>query len=108
MYIAFSEIPTSQVVSAGEEADFRCQYNGASFIGWTVNGSSNYPPDIFTQNRQADGLLSVLIITALPEYNGTLVQCVATIINGTSASVFSSPTALLLGKYKVTRTMNQN
>ena len=76
-----------------------CQYNGALLIGWTVNGSNNYPPDILTENRETDdGLVNVLTIPALPEYNGTLVQCVATVINGTSAFVVSSSTALLLGE----------
>ena len=101
MYIAFSEIPTSQVVSAGEEAEFRCQYtyNGALFIVWTVNGSYSHPFGSSTEGRQTDdSLLSILSILALPEYNGTLVQCVVTIFNGTS-SVFTSPTARLLGMY---------
>ena len=97
--VGFSETPTSQVVSAGEEAEFRCQFNGALLIGWTVNRSNSYPPDSFTENRQTDyGFVNVLTFTALPEYNGTLVQCVATIINGTSASLIFSPTALLLGE----------
>ena len=75
----FTTVPSSVVVGVREEAVFMCRYPGAS-INWRINGSgpSSYSSDSITVDNSADGQRSdTLRITALPEYNGTEVVCVA-------------------------------
>ena len=100
--LGFSEVPTSQVVFIGEETVFRCHHSTADVIAWRVNGSSvgrNPPTDITpsTNRDDDDNLVYTLTIIARPEYNGTVVECVAVFLDGSSTEV--SPTALLLGKH---------
>ena len=62
-------------------AEFRCQHQTADIIRWRVNNTlvgRNTPPDIIPGTTADDGnLVDTLFITARPEYNGTMVVCVA-------------------------------
>ena len=80
--MAFNEVPITQEVATGAEAVFRCRRPTADVIRWRVNGSlvgRNPPPDITPSIIRDDNGNSVdtLTITALPQYNGTEVVCVA-------------------------------
>ena len=80
---AFIESPTSQNVSIGEDAVFRCQHDSADTIRWRVNGvlvSRSSPPT--GVHEDADGLVDTLTITGSLEYNGTEVVCVAQFDSG--------------------------
>lgn len=85
----FTRIPESQTVGLGLDAVFHCQHRGALSIGWLVNGvpenrlndsgmfikSGNY-------RDQDNSLVYTLTILARPEYNGTMVECVAPFLDG--------------------------
>ena len=97
--IAFSIIPSSQVVSVGEEAVFKCRHPTADFIDWFVNGSlvgRNPPPDVLPGVVQGDDGTTVhtLTIVGHPEYNGTVVVCEAFFRDGPRSEL--SPAALLV------------
>ena len=65
-------------MTSGSEAVFRCGHPNATAIGWTVNGNNvNNNPD-FRQNNGIDGSLT---ITARPQYNSTMVQCIVFFID---------------------------
>ena len=98
--IAFSILPSSQVVSVDEEAVFRCRHPTADFIGWIVNGSSvgtNPPPDVFVSTVQDDNgnTVHTLTIVGRPDYNGTTVVCEA--FYRDTRPIELSPEALLQG-----------
>ena len=104
-YIAFSLIPSSKVVSIGEEAVFQCRYPAADFIDWFVNGSSvgtDPPPNVYTSIIQTDNgtTVNTLTIVGRPEYNGTVVVCEAFFRDGFLSVL--SPEALLLIKFNMT------
>ena len=87
MCVAFDEVPDSQKVSVGVEAEFRCRHSTADFIRWRVNGSlvgGNPPSGIIrdTTRDDSDNLVDTLTITARPEYNRTVVVCVASFDDG--------------------------
>ena len=89
------EAPTTLEVTAGTEAVFRCQHSGADSLGWRVNYTSveRYPlPGI------SEGL-GILTILALPEYNGTVVECVALFFDGSLPAL--SPPAYLIVQGRV-------
>ena len=101
-FLAFSIIPSSQVVSVGEEAVFKCRYPTADSIHWIVNGSLvgfNHPPDILPGIVQTDSgtLVNTLTIVGHPEYNGTVVVCEAFFREGSRSEL--SPEALLQGQH---------
>ena len=87
------------MVSAGEEAVFRCQHPSARFIDWRVNGSTggqNLSPDItYTSTHRSGTTESTLSIIAHLNYNGTVVECVAFL--GTNGSFELSPAVILQG-----------
>ena len=81
-FLEFIRSPISQDVPPGTNAEFTCQHSTADIIRWTVNGSligQNTSPDIRTAS--GDGV-NILTITARPQYNGTVVKCVAKFDNG--------------------------
>lgn len=76
--LGFTELPRTHNVTAGSEVEFRCQHSDADFIGWRVNNASvGKSPLPGVSQRQG-----TLIILALPEYNGTVVECVALFLDG--------------------------
>ena len=84
----FIEIPTSVTIEVenGVEMDamFRCRHQRVdAVISWQINGSSSrLNPDVVDSFiRDSSGtIVDTLTIPAIPEYNGTEVVCVATII----------------------------
>lgn len=98
--IAFIEEPESQNVAIGETAEFRCRHPTADYIAWTVNGTSlnNFNPNnISTTSILLPGGHSryILLIGAIPTYNGTIVICVAAFANE-CPSQQSGPAVLLI------------
>ena len=89
--IGFTELPSSVNVTAGDEAVFRCQHSDAEFIGWRVNSMPFRQTSVPGVSQGTDGSLTIL---ALPENNGTLVECVALFTDGTLP--ISSPPAILV------------
>ena len=66
-------------MSSGSEAVFRCGHRNATTIGWTVDGgNANNNPD-FRQNN--NGTTGSLTITAHPQYNLSMVRCLAFFID---------------------------
>ena len=55
-------------------ANFQCQNQAADGIAWTINGSTNFPEDVYSEKQ---GSISFLNIIARPEYNQTVVTCAA-------------------------------
>ena len=86
------------MVSAGEEAVFRCQYPSARYIDWRVNGSivgqSPFPDITHTSTQSSGTVEGILTIIAHLEYNGTVVECKAILHN---SSFELSPPAVLKG-----------
>ena len=81
VYLAFEEVPQSQLVSVGDTATFRCRHGSADVIRWRVDQvlisadpSTDITPDIV---REGDHIVHTLTIVARREYNGTEVECVA-------------------------------
>ena len=94
---AFIEVPTSQNVSLGEMAEFRCRHDSADFIEWRVNGdfiSFFNPPSGITPGFIIGG--SKLTIVGRPEYDGTEVVCVAIFVSP-SPDESTNPPAILGG-----------
>ena len=96
---AFLEIPTSQTVSLGEMAEFRCRHDTADFVAWRFNGSfinkDNCPPNISTEVIDSGSKLTII---GRHEYNGTEVVGVA-IFYTPSPPDETNPPAILRGKY---------
>ena len=78
--------PTVEVQAEGIPASFNCsvytEQLNVSVLSWRVNGTTlienprpNITADIMTNNKNSV-FLSVLRILALPQYNGTVAQCV--------------------------------
>ena len=81
-------------MTAGVEVEFRCQHSDANFIGWSVNNQSIecIPLPGVSQDH---GHLTIL---ALPEYNATVIECVALYLNG---SLELTPPAYLIVEGRV-------
>ena len=79
--LVFEEVPKSQQVSVGDSATFRCRHQSADTIRWRVDHTlitANPSPDITpTTVREGGHVVHTLTIVARPEYNGTVVECVA-------------------------------
>ena len=98
MYVEFAEYPVNVSLLIGSEtkAVFRCRHQDQSvFIGWRVNDSSlEQFPNITTSSVTENGArVSMLIIPARSEYNGTEVVCVATFLDGSRPEI--TPPAML-------------
>lgn len=98
--IAFLEEPESQNVALGDMAEFQCRHPTADYIGWTVNGTSLNsfnPQNVSTTSLVLPdgGSRYILIVGAIPTYNGTVVICVATFSNS-CPSQESGPAVLLI------------
>ena len=70
----FTTVPSSITVAVGEEAVFQCNYLGVSLY-WQINGTAVHNFPLVTVSTSGEQFY--LTITALPEYNGIEVQCVA-------------------------------
>ena len=90
--VEFTTVPSSLEVNAGEEAVFLCQYPGAA-INWLINGVAAVSSLSITITSSDEQASDTLTITALPEYNGTEVQCVALLLD---FSVQRAPAVQLL------------
>ena len=105
--IAFIEEPQSQNVVVGETAEFNCSHPTADYIGWTVNRTSVNvnvnSTNISTISISLPGGQPpryVLIVGAIPTYNGTIVICVARFTSRSCPSQRSDPAVLLIqGNY---------
>lgn len=96
----FTTIPLAKNVSAGERVVFQCQHETADGIGWKLNGTllNTFNP----ANVTATGLplpngnvIYNLILTALPRYNNTTIECIATFLNQ-EAPTSTEPVLLLI------------
>lgn len=85
----FTEVPRTLNVTAGNDAVFMCDHSDAAFLGWLINGEPALRANISGVSMQTNSLT----ILALPEYNGTEVECLALYLDGTSET---SPPALLI------------
>ena len=74
--VEFTAVPSSLEVNAGEEAVFQCRYPGAT-INWRINGAAVVISPFITITSSDEQASDTLTITALPEYNGTVTECVA-------------------------------
>ena len=83
-------------MSIGEEAVFRCEHRSAPATFWRINGTalSSRPElnDVF--NDENIGRFHTLTVTALPEYNTTVVQCVALFDSDNSQPETTAPAVL--------------
>ena len=76
---------------------YRCRHTSFDYITWRVNGSSLlHFPDIIPRAINEDGnTVYTLTIPAEPQYNGTVVECVAYFFDGSPPGVSRSPPATL-------------
>ena len=74
--VEFTMVPSSLVVNVGEEAVFQCRYPGAT-INWRINGAAVVLSPFITVTSSGQQSSDTLTITALPEYNETVIECVA-------------------------------
>ena len=79
--VVFIEVPQSVTVNSGGQAQFRCEHPSAEGYIWLINGTAlrNLPQNVLMNFIEENGVL--LLGQALPEYNMTSVQCVATFTN---------------------------
>ena len=108
-----SVLPATVVQAEGKDATFLCQLlAGSSAIEWQINGTSLRNVNISRGQirRQGRGEETVaLIITALPQFNGTSVVCILYIIetNGTVTFAESKPAHLFVQGSLLAYTMSQ-
>ena len=73
----------------GLNATFYCLHPSASATGWRLNGTSvnvRHPPHVFV-GTTGSGSTHYLTILATSDYNETVVQCFAFVINNGVQSV---------------------
>ena len=112
----FAEIPANVTVELGTAIPpCRCRHtsSGAN-IAWLVNGSpAGQFPDITSGSMNEDGnTVYTLTIPAEPQYNGTVIACIAFFHNGSptevtpTATILLTPTDSLQGTthYEITQT----
>ena len=88
--------PAPLTVAVGSEAVFQCQHLNADFITWRINGTAVRDfPDIVSISHS--GSVSSLTITARPEYNGTMVECVAVILGSNVLQQTASASMMIQG-----------
>ena len=73
--VDFNFISSPESISVNEVVVYHCSVNDTRVgINWFINGSTTLPSNI-TETRSASS--SSLTIIGLPEYNNTIVRCVA-------------------------------
>ena len=96
-FTGFAEIPANVTVELGTATPpFRCHHTSSNAgIVWIVNGSSvGRFTDIRSGSVNEDGtIVHTLTIPAEPQYNGTVVECVAIFFDGSLPEV--SPAATI-------------
>ena len=94
----FAEIPANVTVELGTATPpVRCRHTSSgAFISWRVNGLAvGQFPDIRSGSVNESGnIVRTLTIPAEPQYNGTVVECVAFFVDGSPIEV--TPAAILL------------
>ena len=80
--LGFTESPFSVNITVGEEAIFQCQYQN-TLIDWRLNGTTlraSFFPQGVSINQSplpgGGGIQHTLTITALLEYDNTIIECV--------------------------------
>ena len=69
-------VPVSLNVTVGAMASFRCDYPNADSISWRINGTAlRNLPSYLEGTYYINGRGTDLRITALPLYNGSMIQC---------------------------------
>ena len=95
-------------MTSGNNAEFRCKHTVADFLGWRVNGTSLLIatfPDFHTitiPDSDGNNIVNVLTIIAHPQYNKTVVECVALSIEGT-AEISTAATLTIQGMLYIVR-----
>ena len=96
----FAEIPANVTIELGTALPpYRCQYTSSdAHISWRVNGSSSgLFPDIRSDSVNESGnMVYTLTIPAEPQYNGTVVECVAFFLDGSFPTEVSPPATIIL------------
>ena len=88
--------PAPLIVAVGTEAVFQCQHLNSDYVTWRINGIALRDfPDIV--DIRHSGSVSSLTITACPEYNGTMVECVAVIVGNTVLQEVASALMVIQG-----------
>ena len=106
-------MPATVVQAEGLDATFLCQLPGSnSTIEWQINRTSLHNVNISggQVRRQGRGEeTEALIITALPQFNGTSIVCILYIIdtNGTVTFIDSKPALLVVQGSLIAHTMSQ-
>ena len=86
----FSLSPLSLNITENSEAVFQCQHTTAASINWKINGSIlREVPQGVRAYLNHNGVY-VLIITALYEYNPTLIDCVAYFVDSQSEESYQA------------------
>ena len=75
----FIVTPNSLTVVEGETANYECQHHSADSIGWRINQSYQLPMSTSgrTVSSPNGGIIYILTIEAISEYNTTRIECVA-------------------------------
>ena len=99
--IGFAEIPANITVELGTATPpYRCRHTSSgAIITWLVNNIllSGQFRDIRSLSINEDGIIVyTLTIPAEPQYNGTVVECVAIFLDGSPTEVSPAATLLLI------------
>ena len=97
------EITPSPLTVAVEQgtATFQCQHPLAVSIGWRVNGTLQNVANLPNISTATPNNVTILSIASLLVYNGMIIECVASFIDGSSPQ-FTSPVALhIQGTYYI-------
>ena len=96
--VVIFEVTPSPLTVAVEQgtATFQCQHPLAVVIGWRVNRMSLNMANLLNVSSATHiNATTILSIATLLVYNGTIVECIATFIDGSSPQ-FTAPVALLI------------
>ena len=93
----FIQSPVSLTIVANTMAVFQCQHSTADVIVWNINGSylRDIPDAVF--QTIGHGSTYYLTVVGCPEYNQTVVECVAVFIGNILRQVTSSAIMMIQG-----------
>ena len=95
-----SGFPASVVQAQGVDAEFLCQHpTDSGTIDWTINGTTLRNIDTSTgliRSEGRGGVTEALVITAIPEYNNTVIVCLRFIRTNETVILERSPPAILI------------
>ena len=86
--------PLTVAVEQGT-ATFQCQHSLADVIGWRVNGMPLNVVNLPNVSTATPNDVTILSFSTLLVYNGTIIECIATFIDG-SPPQFTTPVAFLI------------